>query len=209
MYTTDELVLHVQEETLRDFANPVLFSESGLRRYMQEAFHLFCRHTHYFTELREFFLVAGERCHTLPANTLHIRQVFYPESGVYLTPFTRRAKPAAFIGRPQAYSTDSAQRVLRVYPAPDVDYIVELDRAYIPTLNCSTNVEIGLPDDYCLLLGDWMAYRALNNNDPDGSQTVSAELFRAKWASDLRDAKVEVIRRAMGDNPSAQPRKWT
>lgn len=201
-----DLFDHLRIEVLRDSAKPYLFSDDALLRYLNEGYRLFARKTHYFTDEVEVVTTDGVARYDLPKGTVHVRQVEI--DGRWLTPFTRRAKPRMMEGRPLSYSTDTAQRSLKLWPRPDQAYSVNIERAHLPA-DLTLSSEIDLPDDWALLLGEWVTYRALRNNDPDGSNTVAATHFWEQWQIGLRDAKRDITQLAMGDAPSAQPQQWT
>lgn len=208
MTDMSELLDHLRIEVLRDVPQPHLYTEDALVRALNEAYQKFARHTHLFVDEQSLTLTAGERFYPLPTQprTLFVRQVLYNDR--YLTPFTRRGKPKQFSGPPAAYSTDTRYKHIRIYPEPDAAYEIDIVRAYAPEQVSSTGV-FDLPYEWALLLTDWAAYRVLVNNDPDATAAVSPEPFLNAWLAGLRSAKQEVIRMAMGDNPSAQPRSWT
>jgi hypothetical protein len=65
-----------------------------------------------------------------------------------------------------------------------------------------------IPEDYHLSLCDWAAYRALDNNDPDGGAMVDGSPFRAKFEMAVRDAKRDVYWMRTGPNRVARS-NWT
>lgn len=203
-----ELVEHLRVDVLRDVPAPQLFSDDLLVRGLNEAHKKFARVTHcYFDDSVLVSTVAGQRVYQLPEDTIFLREVILGNS--YLAPYTRRAKPhLGLSGRPIAYTTDAAHRTMRVYPIPSDVYELQLFRAIAPPAIDIDSV-VDLEDEWALLLCQWAAYAALRNNDPDGSNTIAAQSFYEQWGLNVQQAKMEFTRRAMGDNPSAQPRKWT
>ena len=203
-----ELLDHTRNEVLRDVVGPFLFSEDALLRYLNEGYKLFARHTHCFVDdLETLTTVAGTARYLLPADTIYVRQVSL--GNTYLTPYTRRAKPSLGLsGKPRAYTTDARHKHIKLYATPDDVYELELERAVSPEfVDQSDDVELDF--EWAYMLPQWIAYRALSTNDPDGSNTVAAQGFYQNWGTGLREAKMDFARQAMGDNPSAQPRKWT
>lgn len=202
-----ELVDHVRTEVLRDIQSPQLFSNEALVAYLNEGLAHMARKTHVFTDQFELTTVGGQRRYDLETTTIFVISATYP-NGRALAPFTRRVKPYIWTGRPTAYSMDSAQRRMTLHPTPDDEYELLITRAIKPDALMEAS-EIPLPDDQAMLLGEWMTYRALRNNDPDGSDTVAADQFYESWLEGLRDMKREGVRFLVGDNPSAHPRRWT
>lgn len=203
-----EILDHTRNEVLRDVVGPFLFSDESLLRFLNEGYKLFARHTHCFIdELETLTTVAGTARYDLPVDTIFLRQAFIENRP--LTGYTRRAKPnMGLTGKPRAYTTDARHKVVKLYPTPDDVFEVELHRAVSPAL-VDQSSDIELDYEWALLLPHWVAYRALSNNDPDGSNTVAAQGFYQSWGVGLREAKMDFTRQAMGDNPSAQPRSWT
>lgn len=202
-----ELLDHTRSHVLRDVPAPQLFGDAAMLAYLNEGYKIFARTTHCFVTMNQLELESGENTYALPDGTVHVRQVMN-DKGRFLAPFTRRAKPKQFVGRPGAYSTDNRHRQIRFWPTPDADYTYIIEYAHLPE-QVEDGDEIDLDYDHALLLAQWIAYRCLMNNDPDGSETISADTFHAAWLVGLRDAKMDYTRMAMGDNPSAQPRSWT
>lgn len=201
-----DLVNHLRQDVLRDTAQPFLFPDALLLRYINEGVATFARRTHCLVDEYTLETERDTRSYTLPKGTVFIRQASIND--VYLTPFTRRAKPYIFPGKPVAYTCDTAYSSISFYPMPDDVYEVILERVYTPS-NLVLSSTIPLEDDWALRIADFVAYRALMNNDADGTQTVSAAGFKAEWELAVRDAKRFYARKAMGENPQAQPRKWT
>lgn len=202
-----DLLQYVRTEHLRDVVTPYLFSQESLLMYCNEALSKMARATHVFTEEEVMQTVDGQRQYDAPGGTVYVRGVTTPH-GIPLAPYTRRIKPHIHRGRPCAFSMDAAQKRMTLHPTPDREYDLLVEYAYLPP-QLEMDDDIPLPDDYALLLGEWMTYRALRNNDPDGSNTLAADIFQRAWLEGLRDMKREGIRYAMGDNPTAHPRKWT
>lgn len=203
-----ELLDHTRAHILRDAVAPVLFSDDSLVQHMNDAYKRFARRTHCFVDLDAVITtVAGTHLYDLPEDTIYLREAFCDDR--HMTPYTRRAKPSRILnGRPVAYTTDAPQRTVRLYPTPDKEYQIALERAVTPA-TIDIDSEIDLDDEWAYLLCQWVAYMALSNNDPDGSRTIEAEDFYKRWGVGLREAKMDFTRQWMGDNPSAQPRKWT
>ena len=205
--TVLELVEYTRGEVLRDNVPPYLYDEDALVMYANEGLARMARRTHVFVDEFSIVTEAGTRRYPVKEGTIHVQSVIEP-SGRSLTPFTRRTKPRLWEGCPTAYSTDSAQRQITLHPTPDQAYEMLVTRAYTPP-RLDLSDEIPLAYDHAVLLADWIAHRALRNNDPDGSNTVAADQFERAWQMGLQEMKRDVIRYAAGDNPSAQPQNWT
>ena len=202
-----DLMSHVRNEVLRDHREPGLYGSDALMRYLNEGLAQMARRTHVFTDDFELVTKAGTRHYDAEKGTIHIQRIF-DERGVALPSFTRKSRGSVWQSRPTAFTTDSAQRRIMLHPVPDDEYKLRVVRAYRPEPLTAAD-EVPLDEDRALLLAEWMAYRALQNNDPDASQTINGEGFHERWLVGLRDIKRDVVREAVGDNPSAQPRQWT
>lgn len=202
-----ELLEHMRSHVLRDVPNPQLFATDAMVAFLNEGYKIFARTTHCFVDIVPITLAVGQNRYDLPEGTVHVRQVS-GENGRFLRAFSRKSKPGAFVGRPTHYSTDNRYRQIRLWPEPDGEYVLDIELAHLPEQVEDGDV-IELDHDHALLLGDWIAYRCLLNNDPDASEMISAEKFQVNWLAGLRNAKMDFTRMAMGDTPSAQPRKWT
>jgi len=206
MYPVDDLVSHIRDHVLRDTPQPWLFDDAVIIRFINEGYKLLARHTHFQIDDSIIYTVSGIKAYSLPKRCIYLREVV-DDQGCYLTPFTRRAKPRVWSGRPSAYSTDVAHSKLKLVPIPDDQYQLSIVYAEVPE-TVSAGDDLLIPDDWALALGDYVAYRALRNNDSDGSATVPAEGFFVTWREFVRDAKAQVTREAMGADASAQPRAW-
>lgn len=205
MYPVDDLVTHLRDHVLRDTPQPWLFDDELLLRLINEAYKVFARRTHYFVRDSELYTIAGVKSYNLPKDCIYLRSVEIDNR--YLDSFTRRAKPRAWEGRPAAYSTDTAHDKVRFWPVPDEQYVATIVFAHTPK-SVAAGDNLLLPDEWALALADYVAFRALRNNDPDGSATIPANDFFETWNMSVSSAKAQVIRQSTGENPSAQPRKW-
>lgn len=206
MATVSDLVQRLRSEVLRDNAQPYLYSTDEIIRTISEGVKLFARHTHCLLQDVQLTTTAGTARYTLPPTVCYVRQVSL--DGHFLTPYTRRAKPRAYSGRPTAYSTDSAQSSIKLWPIPDAAYTLTLDCAIVPAALSSSST-IPLTDEWLPTIMDYAASRLLNNNDPDGSQQIAAALFEKRWKEGLLAAKNQEIIIRNGDEPSAMPQYWT
>ena len=205
--SVEELLEHIRNDVLRDVAQPYLFSDESLMHYLNEGYKLFARHTHCFIDHEELETEQGVRLYPLPKRIIYVRQVWWEYRP--LAPFTRRSRlHFGLAGRPAAFTTDSGHKKLHVHPTPDGMYELTIQCAVSPEL-LEPGDEIDLEHEWAMLLPNWVAYRALGNNDPDGSNTVAAREFYQQWGLGLKEAKVDFTRQANTDNPSAQPRRWT
>jgi len=209
-----ELVEHVRKHVLRDEALPPLWSDEELTLYFNEAQDLFARRTHILSDdesdLTFVTTEPGVAVYTLAPRVIFVSEVHHADTGIALRDMARRLLPRRFSeGRPVAYTMDARMRSMRLSPTPDAAYELDLLVAR-KALNRLVNEgdEPEIPEEHHLDLCDWVTYKALLNNDPEQTNTVSAEVFRNAWELKLRDAKRAVFRMRAGPNPHARG-NWT
>lgn len=212
--TKAELILHLRARVLRDTAKPYLWSDDELAQYLNEAQDQFARRTHQLSdEVSDFTFIeteAGVALYVLDPRIVFVKDVRHTDNGAPLRDRTRgQMRRTVSEGRPCVYTTDSAHKYLRLSPTPDAVYTLDLLVARKPLELLVNDEDVPeIEEDYHLVLCDWAAYRALRNNDPDGSNTVAAADFRADWELRVRDAKRDVIRLRAGNMPMAR-NNWT
>jgi hypothetical protein len=96
-----------------------------------------------------------------------------------------------------------------LYPVPDDVYEVRLIVARKPLKSLVTSKDVPeIDDEYHISLCDFAAWRALNNNDPEGSNMAAAKEFRASWDLTIRDVRRDMARMRLGVKPQARA-NWT
>lgn len=203
-----DLLEHARIEVLKDVASPQLWGDDALLKFLNDAYQRFARTTHCFIDDEATIeTVANVVRYALPSDTIHLRQVSL--DNWFLAGFTRKAKPRfGLVGKPRAYTTDSAQRTVKLYPAPDAVYTLTLERAVLPAqLDFGSSVDLDF--EFAYLLVQWVAYQAMATQDPDKSNIMARDAFYRDWYTGVRSAKAHFTRMAMGDDPTVQPRKWT
>ena len=196
--TFDELVAHLRGSVLRDTATPALWTDIELGRYLNEAQDQFARRTHCLADEESAFTslvtVAGTALYTLDDQIVFVADVAHSDG----TPLRAavRARMSRSIGqsRPRHYSTDAAVRQIRLYPTPDAIYTLSLLVARKPAKLVDGTDVPEIDEDYHLALCEWAAYRALRNNDVDGTNTVEAGKFREGWEMAVREGKRNTMR---------------
>lgn len=208
-----ELLDHLQNRVLRDKATPRLWTTEELTRYLNEAQDMFARRTHCLTDDTSDFTfidtVIDEPLYTLDPRIVYVSDVLDPEGMPLLDRARRQIARPHGTGKPRIYTMDAAVRVMRLTPTPDAVYTLDLLVARKPLAPMVADTdEPEIDEDYHLALCDWGAYRALRNNDPDGSNTIAADGFRADWDMRVRDAKRNVFRMRSTPNQKART-NWT
>lgn len=196
--TLAELLLHTRKVILRDYVQPYLWADEELIRYFAEGEAKFARHTHCLVsddnELSQLELQAGVASYPLSPDIIHVYDM-HNEEGVPLRALPRsRAPHMVAEGSPRSFSTGRGSNTVRVYPTPDDAYVVTMLVAHLPIEKLSVDAdqeyaEPTIPEEYHLHLSLYAAYKALLNNDPEGSNTTAAADFYAQWMEALREAK--------------------
>lgn len=195
-----ELIEHTRVVVLRDRALPSQWSDDSLTLWFNEAHDQFARRTHCLTDedadFTQLTTEIGVSTYTLDERVVFVGEVWFSDDTQPLRSAARARMPRG-VGRskPRIFSTDAGVRKLRLNPTPDAAYDLSMYVARKPLkrlLNATDVPEID--EDYHLMLCEWVAYRALRNNDVDGSNLIEADKFRANWEVAIRDAKRDVMR---------------
>lgn len=217
------LIQHTRCAVLRDTALPYLWSDTELLLYLNEAEADFARRTHCLNDdtstFTTFTTIAEQAVYELDR-----RIIFIADAGIIETAAdeaetrswhplrdgTRGQVKRTFSpGRPSCYTAQVSRHTLRLSPVPDAEYVVQLAVARRPLRRLAYPKDLPeIDEDYHLTLCDYAAWRALNNNDPDGSNTVAAKEFRAAYDLVVRDAKRDMARLWAGANAQARA-NWT
>lgn len=201
MATVEELVLHTRAHILRDTAAPHLWDTGELKVYLSQAEVIFCRRTHVLVaEDKPFAQVQtepGKKAYDLGKKVVHVYEVL-DETGRPLRDCSRSGFPKIFAeNKPRAFTTARGKNMLTLSPTPDDEYHLSLLVAHLPEQTISQkgdHDEPEIPEEYQHHLCQYAAYKALMNNDPEGSNTVAAAEFLASWEEVLREAKRDVFR---------------
>lgn len=222
--TLSELLDYVRIDLLRDKSDLVsgstdrLFSDELIVRYLDEAQKLFCRRTYALvdnsSDLAEISISEDEPEYELDPLILFVYSARISTESYPLADLTFGYIPTYSTdctGLPTAYSLDEANRIIRFYPIPDASYTVKLRIARLPSADLTLDDLDASPEidaQYHLDLGDFAAYRCLQNNDIDGSDKGTADVLRKEWEMKVREAKREFYRYRLGATPVAV-RSWT
>ena len=219
--TLGELMGHIRCNILRDSAEPYLWSDTELIRYINEAQNIFARRTHALTDddsdFTTFETVAGQSSYALDK-----RIVFVAELGIVsddgdgnfsyceVPDRTRKQLRNSYIkGRPQLHNLQVSSSKVRFYPVPDDVYTIVMMVARKPLRALKLTADIPeIDEDYHLALADYCASRALTNNDPEKANMASAKTFLDSWKIVIRDVKRDMARLRAGNSPKARA-NWT
>jgi hypothetical protein len=202
-------------------AEPPLWSDTELVRYLGVAEALFARHTHILVDdsstFTEFSTVIGQSLYALDKRIVFIAELgLVVDDGVNdptYTPLRDRTRgqlrSSYNTGRPYEYTAQVTKGSLRLYPTPDAVYDITMEVARKPLRVMSLPSDTSeLDEEYQLCLCDYAAWQALTNNDPEGSNTVAAQVFKDKWDTVLRDVKRDMSKQRAGAYPRARG-NWT
>lgn len=201
-----ELLEHTRTRYLRDEEAPFLWSASELLRYLNEAENLFARRTHVLSDDDSAFTtittVEGQSRYALDPRIIFVSEA-YNDTGIRIKNATRNRMPRTpYEGKPRMYTLDAKVSSIRFGPTPDAAYDIDLVVARKPlTAMISKYDEPEIPEEYHLALCDYVAYKALRNNDTEASNTTAAENFRADWEKALTEAKRDVYHLRAGNSP--------
>jgi len=211
--TLGELLNDARHAVLRDSVAPALWPDTLLARYFNEAETIFARRTHCLTSDDAPFCTltteAGKAKYALSPSIIYIMEVV-DEIGVPVRLRGRNRVPVSAIqGKPRVYTADTAYKGLRLYPEPDDVYTLTMNVAHKPTKKMAHAAQKPeIPEEYHSALIDFVVYRALLNNGPEGGDTTAAGPFKAEWELALRDAKRDSYH--MRNSPNAAVvNNWT
>lgn len=211
--TAAELVAHLRNNVLRDSVAPALWDSEELATYLSEGERLFARRTHCIVDEAEPLSLleakAGVHTYTLNKKIIHVYEITNSE-GLPLKARSRNQLPKVFAeGKPYAFTTGRGSNTVRLAPTPAEDEDLTMLVARLPLRgfsNSSYTPEI--PEEYHINLCDWAAYKAMVNNDPEGSNTAAAGDFLIRWEAALREAKRNVFRLRTPDGATVR-NNWT
>ena len=204
----EQLIHHTKAHYLRDESVVPLWERPELLAYLNEAQSLFARHTHCLVDEVVVETVVGEDRYALDPGTVFVMEAYI--EGRLLRPVSRTKLPRSIHqGKPRAYTLDAAMRTMRFGPTPDDVYDVDILYAHMPyDALVEDEDEPEIPEEYHLALCDWVAHKALRNNDTEASNTTASENFRASWGESLVQAKRELYHVRTG-LPARALHNWT
>jgi hypothetical protein len=189
--TGSELIDHTRF-LVDDRAEPQLWPDSLILRYLQEAESLFCRMTHvYVTDDTVIKTVAGQNKYEMPSNVLRV--IGAVTANNKLAEMYDRAIVIVNqdrTGEPKGYSTGLSPDRIVFYPVPDAEYEVTITAASLPDYPLRENSAcMVVPNQYQFSLADYAAYRLLTSHDIDEMSQTLADKYERRWQEGLRDAK--------------------
>jgi hypothetical protein len=206
--TLAELAQHVRAAQLRDEAEPFLWQWAEIILYFNEAESIFARRTHCLiddeSDFTQIVTKPGVAKYALDPRIIHVRSIRY-ENGTPVRHRPRKTMPSSMVeGRPAHYNADAGTDRIKLTPVPDDEYVLQMEVARKPLRPLANEFDTPeIPEEYHLALTDWVVFKALSNNDPEGSNTVAAAEFRAAWEANLMEAKREVYRMRTGVGANA------
>lgn len=204
--TVEELLLHTRARYLRDEEAPFLWSAAELLLYLNEAENIFARRTHVLSDDDSDFTtittVAGQSRYALDPRIIYVSEA-YNDTGFRIKNATRNRMPRTpYEDKPRMYTLDAKVSSIRFGPTPDAAYDIDLVVARKPLQAMVDKYdEPEIPEEYHLALCDYVAYKALRNNDTEASNTTAAENFRADWEKTLTEVKRDVYHLRAGNSP--------
>lgn len=210
--TLEEFLEHTGKQVLRDRAVPPLWSDEVKVRYANEGLAKLAERTHYLVDDSNYTidLDAGESRYDLASEVKLVHSAKLTGYFGYLATCTESRIPNAEMAtRPQAFSCDAATGSLHFFPTPETTYEAVLRVARLPEkLNLGNlDSEIELPEEWCLVLADWVGYRCFAEDDADGRNDQAADRCQARFYQGLKDIKAAVYRLKMSNASQARGRR--
>ena len=211
--TVEDLLQHTRARYLRDEEAPFLWSAAELLLYLNEAENTFARRTHILmddtSDFTSLTTVARQSRYPLDSRIVYVSEV-YDSDGHLMRNVTRSKLPRSLHERkPKMYTLDAAMSSIRLGPIPDGEYTLEMVVARKPLAPMTSSWSTPeIPEEYHLALCDYVAYKALRNNDTEASNTTAAENFRAAWEMSLAQAKRDAYHLRAGSAPTVI-NNWT
>lgn len=214
--TGAELLEYVRSDLLRDSAQPYLWSDELIFKYLTEAQQIMAEETYCLSDnstesITTITTEADTAEYDLSDLVLHVYSARVSTVSYNMRDWTSRVVPSHLLtttGQPVAYSLDEALGVIRFYPVPEDEYTIYLRVARLPQTAISDDDDPEIPTRLHIDLGDFAAYRCLLNNDVDGNNKGAAAEFLGAWHEKLSKAKHRYYRLRHGANPTAMT-NWT
>lgn len=210
--TLEEFLEHTRKHVLRDLNTPPLWSEDVRVRYASEGLAKIAEKAHHLVDDSEYTvdLTAGESSYDLDSDVKFVYSAKLTGYLGYLATVTESTIPNHVTSsRPAGFSCDAATNTLHFYPTPDATYEAVLRVARLPAKLDVDNqdAEIELPDEWCLILADWVGYRCFSEDDADGRNDQAADRCQARFYQGLKDIKAAVYRKKTGNASQARGRR--
>jgi len=210
--TGSELLAYTRTDILRDAALPYLWPDALIYRRLSDAQEIHARRTYsIIDETTTLTTEADVAVYANEATTLFVLSATLSTSSVDMRNYTRKAIPSHLLtstGEPRIYTLDEATNKIRLYPVPDAEYTINLRIARLPLSAIASSVTPEIPARYHLDLAEYVAWRCLQDNDVDGQAGKAADRHHNDWEQRVSDAKRELYRMQLGNNPSVVS-SWT
>lgn len=205
--TGNELLQHLRHDLLRDGHQPYLWSDDLLLMLLNEAEIIFARKTHcLMTDCSSFAFVVtvpGQARYALSKDVIYVQEIIREDGNPVRNRSRSKMIGRMATGKPSTFSLDAGANAIKLHPTPDDEYELNMLVAHKPTRKItasSTSPEI--PEEYHSALAQYACAKALTNNAPEGSDTVSAEPFMVAWEMALREAKRDAYHLRQGPSPT-------
>lgn len=177
---------------VNDKAEPQLWPNSLIVKYLQEAEALFCRMTHvYVTNDTVITTEVGVNTYDVPTNVLRVNGA-RTENNKLVEMFDKAIHIVAEKneGEPKGYSTGLSPDRIVFYPVPDEEYEVTLTAACLPDIPLrETSGSLAIPAQHHYVLCDYAAAKLLTSHDVDETSATLADKYERRWYEGVRDAK--------------------
>lgn len=200
-------ILETFREEMNDEADPPLWSDTLLFRYLDDAQKTFCRWTEGIedsstAEITRLAVVSGTEWYALDKRVLKVREAVDVSTG---RPFglysAERASDAGiyFDGRPaqlKAFVTGLSKNMLRAWPFPNNTATVELRVFRLPLVPITDagDQELEIDEQHHLSLLLWMKHRAYGKEDAETFDRSKRDDFEQRFQAYCARAKAEQVR---------------
>lgn len=195
-----DLLAAVRDE-IADQAEPHLWSDETITKYLNEGENEFCRKTGILVDdTITFNTVAGTSTYSLRATYPRVIRVLGVKQGS--TDLLSRQRGANLKqhldttsqGQPTVFSTYLAPTSVTLYPTPDAVYTITCLCTVRPTYPIEDMLEPTIDEEFHYALVNYASYKCLITNDVDGSQIGTAETFKQMWYEYIRDINRDIYR---------------
>lgn len=200
-------ITHFRQDTM-DEAEPPLWSDDLILRYLDEAQREFCRRTEGIEDRISLSVLEGQAEVAIPDTVLKVRAITIPEMGrtVNLTSveearaagfFTRELPP----GEPRALVLGVVPGKALLFPAPRTDVTLVLDVMRMPNSPITTAADkTEVSDRFSPTLRHYALFRAYSRPDPETMDRTKADYFLGVFERecDIADKEQGRVRKPNG-----------
>ena len=197
--TASELIRLISVHVLRDVASPRLWSDDALRTWINEAQSEFVAAVLHPTQRIVVTVLAGDSSVQLPQGVIELNNVQYAD-GTTLDGLAGEPLPSKLGDSVTAAGVDYLSTLLYLDAPVATDTELYVTGVFEPTpIGAVLDGALTVPLAYQGLLADYVAYKALSNNDSEaGNQPGPARDAFGRWQRTIQSARARLSRRKVG-----------